>query len=249
MTRNGYDLKRLVAVDNGSRDETRIYLQSLDLGGRIYNSDNMGCGVAWNQGALHLQAEWTVVMNNDIELTPNVLENILSTATARGIKVVSPGMIENDKDYDLDSFAAQASFKMKEVVRLKDRHAVFMAIHRSAFMEAGYFRATPKLLGFEDTLFFHEIDKANIPTALVGSGWIHHYGSVTVKALRQEKGLKGKEGLSSRNNKQLLNQSWLQRKLKQAETKRRRRENCEVELSQHGMSLLGHRVNGEFRWL
>ena len=50
MVRHGVDLGRVVAVDNGSGDETREYLSSLPLGGRVLNRVNLGCGVAWNQG-------------------------------------------------------------------------------------------------------------------------------------------------------------------------------------------------------
>ncbi len=66
MVKNGTPLDRLVAVDNGSTDSTREYLASLPLGGRIFNKANLGCGVAWNQGALFHQAEWTIIMNNDV---------------------------------------------------------------------------------------------------------------------------------------------------------------------------------------
>ena len=78
MVRHGTPLDRLVVVDNGSGDSTREYLQSLALGGRIFNHDNLGCGVAWNQGALALQAEWTIIMNNDILVSKDWIEGMLS---------------------------------------------------------------------------------------------------------------------------------------------------------------------------
>ena len=48
MIKHGTPLDRLVVVDNGSKDETRDYLSTLPLGGRIFNNKNLGCGVAWN---------------------------------------------------------------------------------------------------------------------------------------------------------------------------------------------------------
>lgn len=249
LVRNGYDLKRLVVVDNGSKDNTRDYLQTLDVGGRIFNSDNMGCGVAWNQGALHLQTEWTLVMNNDIEFTPGFVENLIGAGQRHGLKVVMPSMVERDKDYDLDAFAADAGHRMRDEVRRGDRHGVCMAIHHSVFMEAGYFRPTPKLLGYEDTLFFHELKKCNIPMGLVGAAWIHHYGSVTVKAMKKERGITEKKGLGDRNNKLLLNQNWLARKKSQADWKRLRREASAHEKATHGIAMLGYRDNGQFVWI
>ena len=58
MQRAGTPLERLVVVDNASGDETLAYLRGLPLGKVIHNRDNLGCGVAWNQGALELQSEW-----------------------------------------------------------------------------------------------------------------------------------------------------------------------------------------------
>ena len=73
----GTPLDRIVVVDNGSTDETRDYLLKIPLGGRIYNKGNQACGVAWNQGILHLQAEWTVVMNNDLIVPHQWIENLI----------------------------------------------------------------------------------------------------------------------------------------------------------------------------
>ncbi len=80
MIKHGFDLNRLVVVDNGSSDGTRAYLETLPLGGRIFNKENLGCGVAWNQGILALQAEWTVIMNNDVLVCKDWIENLISVA-------------------------------------------------------------------------------------------------------------------------------------------------------------------------
>jgi len=80
MVKVGVPLERVVVVDNGSTDETRDYLLTLPLGGRIYNKENQACGVAWNQGILQFQAEWTVVMNNDLVVSPQWIENLIQTA-------------------------------------------------------------------------------------------------------------------------------------------------------------------------
>lgn len=58
MIAHGTPLDRLVVVDNGSKDETRDYLSTLPLNWRTFNSQNLGCGVALNQGAMHLQSPW-----------------------------------------------------------------------------------------------------------------------------------------------------------------------------------------------
>src|SRR5689334_22695040 len=80
LVATGADRARIVAVDNGSTDDTRAYLGSLNLGRCVYNKGNLGCGVAWNQGALALQAEWTVVMNNDVVVTTGWLDALIDCA-------------------------------------------------------------------------------------------------------------------------------------------------------------------------
>ena len=80
MLRHGTPLDRLIVVDNGSTDETRDYLKSLPLGERVFNKQNLGCGVAWNQGVLAHQAEWSIVMNNDVLVSPGWIEALIRTA-------------------------------------------------------------------------------------------------------------------------------------------------------------------------
>src|SRR5450830_662933 len=127
----GTPLDRVVVVDNGSTDETREYLLNFPLGGRIYNKGNQACGVAWNQGILHLQAEWTVVMNNDLIVSPQWIENLIQTAIDNNLSVISPARIDGDLDYDFDVFASESSVKMKRVLRRQTQNAVCVFIHRS----------------------------------------------------------------------------------------------------------------------
>lgn len=249
MLRHGLDLGRLVAVDNGSTDATRDYLRSLPLGGAIFNQANLGCGVAWNQGALAQQAEWTIVMNNDVLVSAGWIENMIDAAERHGLKMISPALVEGGLDYDFDAFAVAAAGRMKDVLRLGACHAVCLAIHRSVWMEIGYFAPVPKLLGFEDTLFFHAAEKAGIPMGITGSSWLHHYGSITQNAMKQERGLSEKDGLANRYNYRLLQQGWLERKLKKLRRNRRQRAWREQEVARHGMSLHGLRERGDFVWI
>jgi GT2 family glycosyltransferase len=248
MIQQGDDLSRIIVIDNGSTDETRDYLQSLPVGDVIFNKANLGCGVAWNQGALKLQAEWTIIMNNDVIVSPYWIEKLITTAEKNNLKVISPALIEGDLDYDFHAFSKDASLKMKDSLRLGAKHAVCLAVHESVWMDIGYFQPIPKLLGFEDTLFFHELNKANIATGITGSSWLHHYGSITQSAMKQERGLSEKEGLGYRYNYRLLQQSWLERKLKKINRKKQEASWRTKELQQYNMSMHGVRINNTFKW-
>jgi GT2 family glycosyltransferase len=249
MIKHGLDLRHLIVVDNGSVDDTRNYLQELPLGGCIFNKANLGCGVAWNQGALALQAEWTIIMNNDVIVSAGWIENLISAAEQNKLKVISPALIEGNLDYDFDSFSADASDKMKDVLRKGDCHVVCLAVHHSVWLDIGYFRPVPKLFGYEDTLFIHELQKANIPFAITGSSWLHHYGSITQTAMKQERGLSQKDGLGYCYNYKLLNLSWLERKLKKWRHNKQLKMWRDAEVIGYGMSLHGSREQRKFRWL
>jgi hypothetical protein len=104
-------------------------------------------------------------------------------------------------------------------------------------------------LGYEDTMFFHELKKANIQTAITGSSWLHHYGSITQTAMKLERGLKQKDGLGYRYNYKLLQQSWLTRKLAKLASKKQTALARKTEVEHYGMSVHGLRQNGQFVWL
>jgi GT2 family glycosyltransferase len=249
LERSGVELARVVAVDNASTDETRDYLNSLPLGGRIFNKANLGCGVAWTQGALALQAEWTVVMNNDVLVSSRCIQKLICAATKYQLKIASPALIEGPLDYDFYGFAEDATMRMHDALRPGDCHAVCMAVHRSVWAEIGYFRLLPKLWGYEDTLFFHEARLAGIPLGITGSAWLHHFGSVTVNALKAERGLSSKEGLGARRNYRLLNLPFWERKLRRFRLHSQRRRWRRSEVARYGMSLHATRVAGNFHWL
>jgi N-acetylglucosaminyl-diphospho-decaprenol L-rhamnosyltransferase len=248
MVKHGTPLERLVAVDNGSTDETLAYLRTQPLGALIENKKNLGCGVAWNQGALVQQAEWTIIMNNDVLVSEGWVEGLIETAKARGLKIISPAMIEGACDYDFDAFAKEHAHKMAQALRPGHAHAVCLAVHESVWMEIGYFYSMPFLWGYEDTLFFHAAKKAGIPMAITGASWLHHFGSITQSVMKRERGLKDKQGLSGRYNYRLLHQSWLLRKLKKIQHKRNLKAWREEELSQYGATLHGIRSEERMQW-
>jgi GT2 family glycosyltransferase len=246
----GVPLHRIVPVDNGSTDGTRGYLEGLPFGRSILNSENFGCGVAWNQGVLEQQAEWSVVMNNDVVVPRRWIEPLLEAAQAAGLAVASPAMVNGPLDYDLEAFAARGEQPgLRDYWREGFAHGVCMAIHRSVWTRAGLFRATPRLMGFEDTLFFHEVAAAGMRLGTVGRAWIHHYGSVTQKAMKAERGLRPQQGLGARDSKKLLMQGWLRRKISKARSRSRLESLRAEELRRFGLSLIGWRTRAHgFEW-
>ena len=213
LDRDEVDFSRIVAVDNGSTDGTREWLGQQGFGAVVLNDRNLGCGAAWNQGALALQSKWTVVMNNDVVCARGWLRNLLAAAQQHNLQIASPAMVEGELDYDLADWSAQAQTQMQGYLRQSAPHAVCMAIRDDVWSEIGYFMPVTKLLGYEDAIFFQRALEAQLKTGTTADSWLHHYGMTTQKALKLEMQLDQGDSLGNRNLMRLyMAQSWWARK-------------------------------------
>jgi GT2 family glycosyltransferase len=246
--REEVDFTRIVAVDNGSTDGTREWLTQQGFGVVVLNERNLGCGAAWNQGALAIQSKWTVVMNNDVVCSKGWLINLLASAEANQLDIASPAMVEGELNYDFNALIVKARASMKGYVRHDSPHAVCMAIREDVWSEIGYFMPIPKLLGYEDAIFFLRVHEAGLNTGTCADSWLHHYGQVTQNAMRLEKKLKGRVGLGNRNLMRLyMAQSWVARKLEKFKHRRISRKYARNELKLFGMTI--HFLANEGRWI
>jgi GT2 family glycosyltransferase len=249
LLESGVEASRIVVVDNASTDGTPEYLRKQQLGGIILNRQNLSCGAAWNQGILAQQSEWTIVMNNDIVVAPGFAKLLIEFATSNKLKLVSPARIEGADEFDFQLFAKLAQKTTEKAIRWSSSNAICMCIHWSLFNQIGFFRANPTLLGFEDGLFYNEINRHGISHATTGSVWIHHIGRVTQEHLKMSLGIQSKHELVKINDRKLYGQSWFERKLYRYNLKRSQKTWREQELREYGMTLLGYRTNNEFVWL
>jgi GT2 family glycosyltransferase len=188
-------------------------------------------------------------MNNDILVSENWIENLIHAAEKNNVKMISPAMIEGELDYDFEDFVSKTGINLTGTLRRDGWHAVCVAIHDSVWQEIGYFQPVPLLLGYEDILFGHEVLRANIACAYTGASWIHHYGSMTQKLMKQERGLSQKSDLPNRSLcMKYLRMNWIRRKLHRNKRNKQQLKYLEKELKQHNMSMFSKRVNGEFIW-
>lgn len=250
LDRDEVDFSRIVAVDNGSRDGTREWLQQQGFGVVVLNDRNLGCGAAWNQGALAIQSKWTVVMNNDVICAKGWLRNLLSTAEANELQIASPAMVEGELDYDFSDFVSNAQIKMKGYVRHGAPHAVCMVIRDDVWSEIGYFMPVPKLLGYEDAIFFQRALEAGLKTGTTADSWLHHFGMTTQKALKLEMKLDQRDSLGNRNLMHFyMSQSWISRKLARYRRRKLLRDSKIDELALFKMTVHALNYHGEFSWV
>jgi glycosyltransferase involved in cell wall biosynthesis len=242
------DMTRVVVVDNCSTDGTKEFLEQYPDIRVIFNSENMGCGVAWNQGILHSQAEWTVVMNNDVVVRPSFIVPLMKLAKDYQVMALSPAMIEGRLEYDLQSTVDVWATEMLPYLRFEYAHLVCLLIHRSIFQNVGYFYPVPKLVGFEDTLFFNELRKSGFKLATAGGVWIHHFGSITQKIMKLQRGIRETDSLGSSSNKSFLNETFVTRKFKKYRAEKSVSASELFELSRYSRTVHGNFDNGAFTW-
>jgi GT2 family glycosyltransferase len=249
LDREEVDFSRIVAVDNGSTDGTREWLGEQGFGAVILNNRNLGCGAAWNQGALAIQSKWTVVMNNDVVCAKGWLRNLLDAAEANQLHIASPAMVEGELNYDFVHWAQDAEVKMKGYVRKNAPHAVCMAIRDDVWNEIGYFMPVPKLLGYEDAVFFQRVLEAGLKVGTCADSWLHHYGMTTQKALKLEMKLDQNDSLGNRNLMRFyMAQSWVARKIARYQRRKLLSNSRENELKIYGLTVHALRDARGSRW-
>lgn len=234
----------LLIIDNGSSDDTPQYLHERPGLPSLRNPINLGCGGAWTQGALHQPADWVVLLNNDVVVSHDLVAACIARAEALGLGVVSPAMVEGELDYPLPAFTTQFLAQMGEVVREGWFHGVCFAVHRSVFEAVGYPDTDRQLGGAEDMEFLVRCTRAGLRVGTVGAALLHHFGSITQKALKQELGV---SSLGDRHHVyRKLGMNWWQRKGFQRARRQRQRAWCAAELARYGMTLHMERRAG--RW-
>ena len=186
---HGVAAESLLVIDNGSSDGTPAWLATRPDIRSVRNPVNLGCGGAWTQGALLSDRDWVVLLNNDIVCAHNFIQAQIDAAERLGFSVVSPAMIEFDLDYDLAACTREFLDKMSGVVREGWFHGVCFTVHKSVFQKIGFLDTDRLLFGREDAEFLARCQRGGIPVGTVGSALMHHFGSITQKAMKQEQGV------------------------------------------------------------
>jgi GT2 family glycosyltransferase len=184
----GVQPEAILVIDNGSTDDTPAWLAAHADIRSIRNPVNLGCGGAWTQGALTGNEEWTVLLNNDIVACEHAMERMLDAADRHGLDVVSPSLVEGDLDYDFADHARAFTAAMTGAVRRGWFHGVCFAVRRRVFERIGFLDTDRQLGGREDVEFLVRCSRQGVPVGTVGDALLHHFGSITQKALKLESG-------------------------------------------------------------
>lgn len=241
----GTPASALLVVDNGSSDDTPAWLASQSQIPSIRNRANLGCGGAWTQGALHGERAWCVLLNNDVIVCDRGMQTLFEAADRERLDVVSPALAEGALDYDFAAHAIDFRVKMRGMVRRGWFHGVCFAVRRSVFERVGFPDTDRQLGGREDVEFLLRCLRHDVPVGTVGDALLHHFGSITQKAIKQET---GQDDLGDRAHfYRRVGMGWLARKRFKADRVAQAKAWCRHERAAHGLSLHMRREKGAWQ--
>ena len=181
---------KILLINNGSTDGTGEFLRTCKGIAVIENKDNLGCAGAWNQGVRATDSEWVLILNNDVILSTGWLESLLKFAVEGNYDIVSPAFREGEHNYDMDNYAREFVRRMGNVARRGVAEGICFMVRRRVFDTIGLFDENFRIGQYEDADFFRRASKAGFHLGITGCSFIHHYGSVTQKALNNKNGAK-----------------------------------------------------------
>lgn len=241
---SGCKKENILIINNASTDETESWLKEHDYP-YITNPINLGCGGAWTQGALQaLSSDWIIFLNNDVIVCKQFCERLLNGGELFKLDVVSPAMVESDLDYDFEAYSDDFISTMGKIVRTERAHGVCFAVRASVFNDIGFPDTDRRLGGHEDLEFFLRCKSANKLIGTIGGAFLHHYGSITQKALKKDSGVKS---LGQRHIfYQKVGLSWLKRRVWKLRNKISLNDCIKAEMTLSSKTL--HAIRREGKW-
>ena len=185
----------ITVVDNGSTDSTPQLLADRDLR-VITNATNLGFPKAVNQGIAASTGEFVCVLNNDTEVTPGWLREMLASLEVAGTGLVgprsnrisgwqevstAPGMDDIDAAH---RWAAAWSEARSGRSWLVARLVGFCLLGRRAtFEQVGAFDESFGIGNFEDDELCARVRRAGLALRVADGSVVLHHGGATFEAL------------------------------------------------------------------
>ncbi|HLK30621.1 MAG TPA: glycosyltransferase family 2 protein [Puia sp.] len=218
VLQSSYDNKEVIVADNASDDDSVQFVQTNFPSVRIISmKENYGFAKGYNEALKSVQSDYYVLLNSDVEVTPNWIEPIIDLMERdKTIGAVQPKILSyNNKemfeyagaaggwmDYLGYPFARGRVFDVceKDNGQYDDEEKIFWATGAALFVRAGLFH---ELKGF-DNYFFAHMEEIDFCWRMQLSGYnvyacpksmVYHVGAGTLK-----KGSSKKIFLNFRNN-------------------------------------------------
>jgi len=202
----------VIVVDNGSEDDSVDFLKTRYPDVRIVAfSENTGFSAAVNAGIEAGNREWVLLLNNDIEMDPSCLQNLIREAAAEpdyhmfALKMISyhdRGILDGAGDGVLRGGVGYRLGTLEPVhERYDSKKEVFGACGGAALYRRSLFDS----IGYFDTDFFAYLEDVDLNMRAVRAGFkccyipeavVYHVGSATTGSKINETTVR----LTTRNN-------------------------------------------------
>ncbi|CAM4332660.1 glycosyltransferase family 2 protein [Paenibacillus tarimensis] len=186
----------IIVIDNASTDGTAEYLKSVSgqIRYRILET-NHGFAGAVNQGLMMAKGQTILLLNNDTLVTPRWLDNMLQCLNSDSrIGMVGPvtNYISGEQRIDVpyesvdDMLPFAEAFNQCDPAKWQrtDRITGFCLLFRRELLErTGYFDEGYVVGNYEDDDYNIRVRLQGFELALARDTFIHHFGSISMKAL------------------------------------------------------------------
>lgn len=182
----------LISVNNGSSDGTKEYLDSLPNKKKINFEQNVGGDRAFNEGIDQAEGEYTVFLNNDLILTENWLDNLI-TIMESDLKIgIAVPACNSSSNFQTISLEYYNTIQLQEVAKKYNksnprlweerlRLMLYAAIFRTEELkDIGGLDEIYSPGGFDDDDLTCRYRRAGYKLIFAKDTYIHHYGSVTI---------------------------------------------------------------------
>ncbi len=175
LVKSTYSNLEIVVADNNSDDDSIAFVKTNYPNITIVkNDDNYGYAGGYNHALKHVTADYFVLLNNDIEVTPNWIEPVIDAMEKdKTIAAAQPKMLDYNNRNKFEYAGAGGGYidvlgyafcrgrvfdyLEEDLGQYNDTHAAFWATGACMFVRANVFK---KLDGFDEHFFAHmeEID-------------------------------------------------------------------------------------------
>lgn len=205
----------IIVVDNASHDNSHsLILSHYPNVHWIQNNTNLGFSVAVNQGIKASKCEFTVLLNNDTEVSSNWLQNLsnhilsntnIFSCSSKMIQYYNRNLIDDVGDYYTVLGWAYKAGDGENIKKYSTKHQVFSACAGAAIYRKKIFDE----IGFFDETFFAYLEDVDIGyrarhfgyvNEYCADAYVYHIGSATTGSKYNDFKIKN----STRNNIYLL---------------------------------------------
>jgi GT2 family glycosyltransferase len=174
---------RIILVDNASDAQTAAYLKELSekdpaVVTLIRNEENLGFPKAVNQGIAVSIAPYVCILNNDTEVYPGWLEEMIKIAEINpGIGIVNPSSNNTGNPEPLNGFSGK-------YIAVSSCIGFCMLIKRDVIDKIGRFDEIFSPGNFEDTDFSRRAVKAGYKCAIAQGAYVYHAQNTGFKKIK-----------------------------------------------------------------